>query len=757
MRKMLMLWLQRLSKFVLVLLISYILFTPALAENTTKITIIPEKTEVNVGDTFNVTILTNASISGYNLKIKSDLPIINIQFPEWAKLTKNSTIPSCNVEVRAVDLFDMLNETAISLNELLKLTLKATKTGICNLAVTGRIDNDDGSGISVFSSLEIEVKPKANIIIVPDNYSTIQQAVNAASSGDTILVFNKKCNEVVKINKPLTLKSSGSEVKGFEIYAENVTIDNFTIKGYGLWSNKVGILIKANNVKLINNTITDFDVGICIENSNNNTITRNNIKSNNIGIKLSNSFGNLIYLNNFDNTNDVKIENSESRFYSPHLMLYEYKYNNKRYVNYLGNYWSDINKCDKNGNGISSWRYYLERSGLLRNYDDAPLMKSFNNYKLLKNPISPLKFKGKISIDDPKTLLVSGNHVFVIANNDLIIFNKKGEIIGIKRNVGEVSDLTLKNNVLLLINGYNIYMVDVSNLKKPKYFGEHYLSGWSGEIDAVGDFAFYSYYSESNRKEILKVLDISNLNDVKESIVKNVPSKYAYQIRIVMLGSFGLLSVDGGDIAILDFSNFCNPIVVDKMNFNVFAPNIYCDGNHLIHYGDGFVISKLNICTNWIDVETNDIKILDFRANKLEIIGNYMLLLSKGDVVIYDISDLSNPKLVGVEYFNARDIFVYDDEIYIATPTGIKVYAIYGQSKPVAEFNYKKSENKVSFEAVGDYIKYEWDLDGEKKEGKRIEHTFSKGIHFVTLKVTDGNGFTNVKTKIIKISNTNFP
>lgn len=711
-------WLRRLSKFVLILLISYILFTPALAENASKIAIIPEKTEVNVGDTFDVTILTNASISGYNLKIKSDLPIIKIQFPEWAKLTKNSTIPSCNVEVRAVDLFDMLNETAISLNELLKLTLKATKTGICNLAVTGRIDNDDGSSISVFSSLKIEVKPKANIIIVPDNYSTIQQAVNAASSGDTILVFNKKCNEVVKVNKPLTLKSSGSEVKGFEIYAENVTIDNFTIKGYGLWSNKVGILIKANNIRLINNTITDFDVGICIENSNNNTITRNNIKSNNIGIKLSNSFGNLIYLNNFDNSDDVKIENSESRFYSPHLMLYEY--NNKRYVNYLGNYWNECDERDENKDGIGDHRYCPTNpwSWCSKNYDDATLKRTFENYKIVKLA-SPLKLKREFEVDDAEVLYVTKDKVFIGAKNDILIYNKSGRKIGEKHGVGKIRKMSLNNDILYLNTFGSIYLLNVTNPSKPRYVTEY--STWGGWYGSMGDFFFVNQWSEYKQKDVLKVIDASNPKKLEEycSIESDTISKYIDEIKIIKNMGF----VGGGGITVLNLSNLENPEIIDKFKFE--SSKFYTDGRILVTYGRGFTLSVFELQKDWVDVDALYSKEVEFWIDKIEIIGNYMLLLSKGDIVIYNISDLSNPELAGVKHFNARDIFVYDDEIYIATPTGIKVYAIDGQSKPVAEFNYKKSRDKVSFEAVGDYIKYEWDVDGEKKEGKKLN------IHFL--------------------------
>jgi len=49
------------------------------------------------------------------------------------------------------------------------------------------------------------VKTEATTLIVPDNYPTIQAAINAAVSGSTILVKNGTYTENVVINKMLSL------------------------------------------------------------------------------------------------------------------------------------------------------------------------------------------------------------------------------------------------------------------------------------------------------------------------------------------------------------------------------------------------------------------------------------------------------------------------------------------------------------------------------------------------------------------------
>ena len=51
-----------------------------------------------------------------------------------------------------------------------------------------------------------EAKASAATIYVPDDYATIQAAVDAASTGDTIIVKDGTYSEHVDVNKSLTIK-----------------------------------------------------------------------------------------------------------------------------------------------------------------------------------------------------------------------------------------------------------------------------------------------------------------------------------------------------------------------------------------------------------------------------------------------------------------------------------------------------------------------------------------------------------------------
>jgi len=133
----------------------------------------------------------------------------------------------------------------------------------------------------------------AATIYVPDDYPTIQEAADAASSGDTVVVRDGTYTENVNVNKDhLTISSengaqttiveaANSSGAVVDVNADHVTISGFTVKGAsGLAS--AGIEISSWDS---NNTVTDNDIssnyyGIEIgTDSNDNTIRDNNISS----------------------------------------------------------------------------------------------------------------------------------------------------------------------------------------------------------------------------------------------------------------------------------------------------------------------------------------------------------------------------------------------------------------------------------------------------------------------------------------------
>ena len=138
-----------------------------------------------------------------------------------------------------------------------------------------------------------EQKSGGNIIIVDINgsgdYTSIQKAIDSASSGDTIYVWNGTYYENVIIDKKLTLIGNGtnsttidgkqSETSVIYVSANWVNISNFNVinsSENNLFKYGTGIeLNNVENVTIYNNTCQKNECGIFLINSNSSTIKNN--------------------------------------------------------------------------------------------------------------------------------------------------------------------------------------------------------------------------------------------------------------------------------------------------------------------------------------------------------------------------------------------------------------------------------------------------------------------------------------------------
>lgn len=130
----------------------------------------------------------------------------------------------------------------------------------------------------------------SSVIIVPDDYATIQSAIDAASEGTTIYVKNGTYNESLTITKTLTILGSEeaptiikSPVTSDVVYirANNLTFARFQIEGcpesfgHGIY------LTQSQNCRILNNTILNNQYGIYIWDSSNTTLKYNEMVNNN--------------------------------------------------------------------------------------------------------------------------------------------------------------------------------------------------------------------------------------------------------------------------------------------------------------------------------------------------------------------------------------------------------------------------------------------------------------------------------------------
>jgi len=174
----------------------------------------------------------------------------------------------------------------------------------------------------------------------PGNYTTIQEAVNDASAGDTIFVYNgiyyeshiiiNRSMNIIGENKEKTVITDGSGAKILLITGNNVNISGFTIKegymGIGIYStstkntisnnlftsnSKYGIYLSSNEHNTIQENIfsdcgADYGDAISLQYSNNNIIYGNSFS--NCGISVSTSYHNFVENNSVNDKPLVYIE-----------------------------------------------------------------------------------------------------------------------------------------------------------------------------------------------------------------------------------------------------------------------------------------------------------------------------------------------------------------------------------------------------------------------------------------------------------------
>jgi len=150
----------------------------------------------------------------------------------------------------------------------------------------------------------------------PGNYSSIQDAVDDATDGDTVYVFDDSSPyyENVVVDKSINLIGEernttiidGSNADDDVIHcisSDNILISGFTIQNSGGHGIDNGIELRfCKNTVLENNILSDNTYGIFLYYSNYNCLTYNNIIDNYYsGLSLSHADNNLIENNYFSN------------------------------------------------------------------------------------------------------------------------------------------------------------------------------------------------------------------------------------------------------------------------------------------------------------------------------------------------------------------------------------------------------------------------------------------------------------------------
>jgi nitrous oxidase accessory protein len=146
----------------------------------------------------------------------------------------------------------------------------------------------------------LPVKAESKTITVPDDFPSIQEAINAADAGDTIFVKRGTYVENPVVNQSVSLVGEDRDATVIDVTAGLKVQSNFVnISGLTIYDGYHGITVSANSCRISGNKIMDSRVGIALLSAYDNIITENTLQ--NIGrsaaIQLSYSNNNLIQYN----------------------------------------------------------------------------------------------------------------------------------------------------------------------------------------------------------------------------------------------------------------------------------------------------------------------------------------------------------------------------------------------------------------------------------------------------------------------------
>jgi len=173
------------------------------------------------------------------------------------------------------------------------------------------------------------IDPNGNTLYVggngPGNFTRIYKAIDAASDGDTIFVFNGTYNECFTIDKSVilmgedkqTTKIIGYRHSTLRALADNVTIHGFTVDNtmdeYSV--QEYGIHITGKNTTVYDNIMAENCTGICLYSSNGNSIFDNTFHKN--GLITYYSYNNNVYDNTINGKELVYLEQKSDELIDP--------------------------------------------------------------------------------------------------------------------------------------------------------------------------------------------------------------------------------------------------------------------------------------------------------------------------------------------------------------------------------------------------------------------------------------------------------
>lgn len=171
-------------------------------------------------------------------------------------------------------------------------------------------------------ALSVRVRAQPRTIYVPIDFSSIQDAVNSATEGDTVFVYNGTYVENIVVNKTVSLVGEdkamtfidgGGVGAAVKVTSDNVSISGFTVMGGSYSTVGAAILLyKVRYVTISDNVVVSSYAGVSLVNSSLNNVQNSLVSNCNIAVSLNFSNGNVLQGNALMNATEVGVYMSGS-------------------------------------------------------------------------------------------------------------------------------------------------------------------------------------------------------------------------------------------------------------------------------------------------------------------------------------------------------------------------------------------------------------------------------------------------------------
>jgi len=327
----------------------------------------------------------------------------------------------------------------------------------------------------------------ASMVTVDDSggadYTSIQEAINAAYENDTIYVFNGTYCESVHVHKRVTLIGEGADVvtvraasslDDVKVDTDWVNITGFTVSGgnAGIYLDEVHHCNTSYNI-VLNSTGSYYGYGgIRLSDSSDNILMGNTANNNSCGISLCYSSDNILIGNNcsdsgnydsgiwlcYSSENTLTYNNCSNNGYG--IRLDHSSSNNILVGNTANNNGRGISLDDSGGNTLTNnlmagniWNFRITGDGdsHFDNEIDTTNIVDGKTVYYIKSA-SDMTFNSTINADAGTIYCIQCNNITI---RDLTLTNNGAGVLFWKTYNSEIEDVNVSNNCYGIYLGYS--------------------------------------------------------------------------------------------------------------------------------------------------------------------------------------------------------------------------------------------------------------------------------------------------------------